>query len=152
MALRGQLRIDYGDAREPDQPITWMWKFIDGARTAGELYGRALVVIAAEQYAARLVVPQSQRSHPTCWSFHKDHAYKALKKLTGPHLPASLKQLQAAVAKVHREHANAERAAHTDAAERPVGVNQVGVDADLSYDELGEQLDEIKEARTDPGL
>jgi hypothetical protein len=32
-----------------------MWRFVDGAKTAGELYGRALVVIAAEQYASRLV-------------------------------------------------------------------------------------------------
>ena len=38
-----------------------MWKFIDGAKSAGELYGRTLVVIAAEQYATRLVVPSSQR-------------------------------------------------------------------------------------------
>lgn len=30
-----------------------------------ELYGRALVVIAAEQYASRLVVPTSQRTDPT---------------------------------------------------------------------------------------
>jgi hypothetical protein len=28
-----------------------LWKFVDGAKTAGELYGRALVVIAAEQHA-----------------------------------------------------------------------------------------------------
>ena len=37
--------------------IAWLWKFVDGAKTAGELYGRALVVIAAEQHATRLVVP-----------------------------------------------------------------------------------------------
>ncbi len=55
---RGALRIDYGDPRKPEKPIAWLWKFIDGAKTAGELYGRALVVIAAEQYASRLVVPQ----------------------------------------------------------------------------------------------
>ena len=55
---RGALRIDYGDPRKPEKPIAWLWKFIDGAKTAGELYGRALVVIAAEQYASRLVVPE----------------------------------------------------------------------------------------------
>jgi hypothetical protein len=43
-----------------------MPRFIDGAKTAGELYGRALVVIAAEQYASRLVIPTSQQTHPTC--------------------------------------------------------------------------------------
>ena len=48
---RGRLRIDYGDHRDPQAAIAWLWKFIDGAKTAGELYGRALVVIAAEQHA-----------------------------------------------------------------------------------------------------
>jgi hypothetical protein len=54
---RGRLRIDYGEPRDPQAAIAWLWKFIDGAKTAGELYGRALVVIAAEQHATRLVVP-----------------------------------------------------------------------------------------------
>jgi hypothetical protein len=62
---RGRLRIDYGEHRDPQAAIAWLWKFIDGATTAGELYGRALVVIAAEQHASRLVVPSSQRArHP----------------------------------------------------------------------------------------
>ena len=54
---KGALRIDYGNGREPQEPVRWLWKYVDGAKTAGELYGRALVVIAAEQYASRLVVP-----------------------------------------------------------------------------------------------
>jgi len=101
---KGTLRIDYGNGREPQEPVRWMWKYIDGAKTAGELYGRALVVIAAEQYASRLVVPNSQRTHPTRWASHKDLAAKALRKLAGPHLPASLKQLEQAIARAHREH------------------------------------------------
>ena len=91
---KGALRIDYGNGREPKEPVKWLWKYIDGAKTAGELYGRALVVIAAEQYASRLVVPQSQRAPATRWSSHKDLAAKALTKLAGPHLPASLRQLE----------------------------------------------------------
>ena len=82
--------IDYGDHRDPQAAIAWLWKFIDGAKTAGELYGRALVVIAAEQYASRLVLPASQRGPRSPWTSHKDIAAKALKKLAGPHLPASL--------------------------------------------------------------
>jgi hypothetical protein len=75
---KGALRIDYGNGREPQEPVRWMWKYIDGAKTAGELYGRALVVIAAEQYASRLlVVPTSQRTHPTRFASHKDLAAKA---------------------------------------------------------------------------
>ena len=101
---RGRLRVDYGDPHKPGDAVRWLWKFVDGAKTAGELYGRALVVICAERYASRLVVPQSQRSHPTRWSSHKDHAAKPLKKLAGPHLPASLKELEKAIARAHREH------------------------------------------------
>ena len=35
---RGKLRIDYGDAHDPEAPVKWLWKFIDGdegARPAG---------------------------------------------------------------------------------------------------------------------
>ena len=120
---RGALRIDYGDPRKPEKPIAWLWKFIDGAKTAGELYGRALVVIAAEQYASRLVVPQSQQHSPMRWSSHKDHARKALAKLAGPHLPATLKQVEKAVAKAHAEHekATSRRAATSRAAAGEIG-------------------------------
>jgi ParB/RepB/Spo0J family partition protein len=101
---RGALRIDYGDPRKPQDTVAWMWKFIDGAKTAGELYGRALVVIAAEQYASRLVVASSQQHPPKRWPSHKGHAVKALAKLAGPHLPASLKLLEKAVAKAKADY------------------------------------------------
>jgi hypothetical protein len=117
---RGKLRIDYGDPRQPEKPIAWLWKFIDGARTAGELYGRALVVIAAEQYASRLVVPSSQQFGAKRWLSHRDHAAKALAKLAGPHLPASLKQLEKAVSKAGRELANTRKATH-DATRQQAG-------------------------------
>ena len=96
---RGALRVDYGDPRKPEKPIAWVLKWLDSARTAGDLYGRAIVVLAAEQYASRLVVPSTQQHPPMRWSSHKDHARKALAKLAGPHLPASLKQLEKAVAR-----------------------------------------------------
>ena len=64
------------------------------------------MVIAAEQYASRLVVPQSQQHSAMRWPSHKDHARKALAKLAGPHLPATLKQVEKAVAKAHSEHQN----------------------------------------------
>ncbi len=68
-----------------------------------ELFGRALVTVAAEQRANRLVVPSSQQHTPMRWPSHKDHSRKALAKLAGPHLPATLKQLEKAVAKPHAE-------------------------------------------------
>jgi ParB/RepB/Spo0J family partition protein len=102
---RGRLRIDYGDrqvASNPTAATTWLWKFIDGAKTAGELYGRALVVIAAERYAAsRVVLPSAQRAHPQHFGSHKDLAEKALAKLAGPHVPASMKQLSKAIDAAH---------------------------------------------------
>ena len=104
---RGRLRITYGDPHKPDtaEPaVKWLWRYIDGARTAGELYGRALVVIAAEQYACRLVVPSSQQGLPIRYGSHADRAQKALAKLASPHLPASLKQLQKAIDRVEAEH------------------------------------------------
>ena len=107
---RSRLRIDYGDYRDPQAALAWLWKFIDGAKTAGELYGRALVVIAAEQQASRLVVPSSQRMPATRWSSHKDIAAKALKRLAGPHVPASLTKLEQAVKRAHHAYDNAETA------------------------------------------
>ena len=98
---RGRLRIDYGDHRDPQAALAWLWKYIDGAKTAGELYGRALVVIAAEQHATRLVVPSSQRTPATRWSSHKDHRRQGAAKLAGPHVPASLTRLEQAVKRAH---------------------------------------------------
>ena len=108
---RGRLRYDYGEHRDPHAAIAWLWKYIDGAKTAGELYGRALVVIASEQYATRLVVPSSQRMPATRWSSHKDLAAKALKKLAGPHIPASLPRLEQAVKRAHATYDKAEAGA-----------------------------------------
>jgi hypothetical protein len=108
---RGRLRIDYGDSRDPQDALQWLWKFIDGAKSAGELYGRALVVIVAEQHATRLVVPSSQRLPASRWSSHKDIAAKALKKLAGPHVPTSLTKLEQAIKRAHRAYDKAETAA-----------------------------------------
>src|SRR4051812_18987185 len=108
---RGRLRIDYGDHRDPQAALQWLWKFIDGAKTAGELYGRALVVIAAEQHATRLVVPSSQRMPATRWSSHKDIAAKGLKKLAGRQVPATLTRLEQAVKRAHAAYDKAETAA-----------------------------------------
>jgi hypothetical protein len=112
---RGRLKIDYGDRHLADHPtaaIQWLWKFLDGAKTAGELYGRALVVIAAERYAAsRIVLPAAQRQHPQHYGSHKDLAEKALAKLAGRHIPGSMKQLTKAIDAAHAALHTAENAA-----------------------------------------
>ncbi len=137
---RGKLRIDYGDSKQPEKPIAWLWRFIDGAKTAGELYGRALVVIAAEQHACRLVVPSSQQFGAKRWPSHRDHAAKALQKLAGPHLPATLKQLERAIAKAGAELHDAQEQAHADSRSRAVAARKpssTGPDAGAIDDTAG---------------
>jgi ParB/RepB/Spo0J family partition protein len=138
---RGRLRYDYGDHRDPQAALQWLWKYLDGAKTAGELYGRALVVIAAEQYASRLVIPSSQRMPATCWSSHKDVAAKALKKLAGPHVPTSLSTLEQAVKRAHHAYDKAETAARE---QQHAGRQAVAADPDDGPvdDEPDEALDD----------
>jgi hypothetical protein len=35
---RGKLRIDYGDPREPDAAVKWIWRYLDGAKTGADLF------------------------------------------------------------------------------------------------------------------
>jgi ParB/RepB/Spo0J family partition protein len=151
---KGALRIDYGNGREPKEPVKWLWKYVDGAKTAGELYGRALVVIAAEQYATRLVVPQSQRTPAIRWSSHKDLAAKALSKLAGPHLPASLRQLETAVKRAKEEHdracervrAAAQRASRADPAAENTAAAAAQDKAADAETEVDVDVDEVEES------
>ena len=110
-----------------------MWKFIDGAKSAGELCGRALVVIAAEHHATRLVVPSSQRIPATRWSSHKEIAANALKKLAGPHVPATLSRLEQAVKRAHAAYDKAETAARER--QHVAGDEPVGDEPDDALDE-----------------
>jgi hypothetical protein len=138
---RGRLRYDYGDHRDPQAALAWLWKYLDGARTAGELYGRALVVIAAEQHASRLVLPSSQRTPAARWSSHKDLAAKALKRLAGPHVPTTLSKLEQAVKRAHAAYDKVETAAREQArAER--ASTEVEPDDDGIGDDLNEDLNE----------
>ena len=134
---RGRRRYDYGDHRDPQAAIAWLWRFLDGAKTAGELYGRALVVIAAEQHASRLVVPSGQRTPATRWSSHKDLAAKALKKLAGRHVPASLTRLEQAVKRAHAAYDKAETAAREQAR-----ADRASTEIERDNDGIGDELDE----------
>jgi ParB/RepB/Spo0J family partition protein len=152
---KGALRIAYTDPKKPEDPVAWMWKFIDGAKTAGELYGRALVVIAAERYALRLVVPSSQQHPAKRWPSHKDHAAKALAKLVDSHLPGSLKQLEKAVAKAKADYDKQLAELNSKRGKAPAATTaaagEVEDDADLdgdqdSYELLDDDLeDEYRE-------
>jgi hypothetical protein len=149
---RGKLRIDYGDPKQPEKPIAWLWRFIDGAKTAGELYGRALVVIAAEQYACRLVVPSSQRFGAKRWPSHKDHAAKALQKLAGPHLPATLKQLERAIATAGAELHEAQEQAQTESRNRTVVARTPSSEPDAgAIDDAAESAEAADEREPEDG-
>ena len=54
----GKTKVAYGDV---DAAAKWLWRFVDGAKTAGELYGRTLVCFAAQHYAHQLVLAASKR-------------------------------------------------------------------------------------------
>ncbi|MGH2903562.1 MAG: ParB/RepB/Spo0J family partition protein [Solirubrobacteraceae bacterium] len=149
---RGALRIAYGEGIKHDNQSHWLWKFIDGARSAGDLYGRALVVIAAEQYASRLVVPLSQQTKPLSWPSHNDIALTALAKLAGPHMAPTLKALEKAIAKAEREHKEAEKA--LSAAQRSAReARSTTADEPAADEELDDEHpdDHLNPTDSDPG-
>jgi len=103
-----------------------------------------LVVVAAEQYAARMVLPASQRTYRMHWGSHKDIAAKSLKKLVAPSLPASLRALERAAERVHAEHRSAIEhiaAASPGAADDELMAPVLGPDSEPEA-ELGDEPDE----------
>ncbi len=91
----GKTKVAYGEVDDADK---WLWKFVAGAKTAAEIYSRALVVFAAQHYASQLVLPTSQRRGSVLPSSHKDTARKAFEQVTKDVLPASYLALQRAIA------------------------------------------------------
>ncbi len=97
----GKTKVSYG---EPDAACKWLWRFVDGAKSAGELYGRTLVVFAAQHYASQLVLPTSQRRGSVLPRSHNDTARKAFERVTSKVLPGSYRQLQRALAAEARDY------------------------------------------------
>jgi ParB/RepB/Spo0J family partition protein len=100
----GKTKVSYAD---PEAAIAWLWKFIGGAKDARELYGRALVVFAAQHYAEQLILPQSKRRSSAIPSSHKDIALKAFERLTKSVLPTSHLDLRRALEREARAHGKA---------------------------------------------
>lgn len=97
----GRTKIAYGDV---DDAIAYLWRYIDGARTAGELYGRVLVVFAAQHYARQSVLPKARR-RPSCIPASRNAiARQALERLATKHLAASYRALERAINLAAREH------------------------------------------------
>jgi ParB/RepB/Spo0J family partition protein len=103
----GRTKVTYGEAQDAER---WLWRFLDGARSAGELYGRTLVVFAAQAYALDLVLPVSQRRGSVLPASRKDTARKAFERLTKGVLPASHTQLARALEREARRYTKAQQA------------------------------------------
>ncbi|MGH2799765.1 MAG: ParB/RepB/Spo0J family partition protein [Thermoleophilaceae bacterium] len=140
----GKTKVSYG---EPEDALKWLWKFVDGAKSAGELYGRTLVVFACQHYANQLALPTSQRRGSVLPRSHRDVARKAFEKVTKSALPASHRELARAIEREAREyrdrvaaleqHARAEAA--DDVGEEPDAEPVDDVDGELGDEDLEEQ-------------
>src|SRR3954470_18669797 len=97
----GKTKVIYG---EPEDALKWLWKFLEGAKTAGELYGRTLVVFAAQHYAHQLALPNSQRRPSVLPRSHADRARKAFEKVTKTALPGSHRELTRAIEREARSY------------------------------------------------
>jgi ParB/RepB/Spo0J family partition protein len=116
----GRTKVDYGESHDAAK---WLWKFIDGARSAGELYGRALVVFAAQHYAHDLVLPTSKRRSSVLPRSHKDAARKAFERVTKSVLPASHTQLQRALEREARAYTKRQGELAALASQQPVAAS-----------------------------
>jgi ParB/RepB/Spo0J family partition protein len=99
-------KVAYG---EIEDATAWLWTFLDGAKNAGELYGRALVVFASQHYAQQLVLARSKRRSSVLPRSHKDIARKAFERATKNVLPASHIQLQRAIKREERTYSKRQR-------------------------------------------
>jgi ParB/RepB/Spo0J family partition protein len=119
----GVTKVQYG---EVDHAAAWLWKFVEGGRTADELYGRALVVFAAQHYAHDLALPRSARRSSALPRSRKDTARKAFERLTKDLLPATHVELRRALEREARRYAK--RKDEIAANERGDSVQQTDVD------------------------
>jgi ParB/RepB/Spo0J family partition protein len=90
----GRTKVEYGPV---EGASAWLWKFLEGAKTAGELYGRTLVVFAAQAYACDLVLPTAKRRGQVLPRSRKEVAGKAFERIVKPVLPASHVELRRAL-------------------------------------------------------
>jgi ParB/RepB/Spo0J family partition protein len=124
-------KVQYG---EVEDAAAWLWKFIEGAKNAGELYGRALVVFAAQNYAHDLVLPRSQRRGSVLPRSRKETARKAFERVTKKVLPTSHVELQRALAREARAYTKRHDELDASACHQPEAgsVRDAGLDSDNS--------------------
>lgn len=100
----GKTKVTYA---ETDDAQARLWKYVEAGKTAGEIYGRALVVIAAQHYAFQIALPTSQRRNSILPGSRRDSARKALERLTKPILPGTHKELTRAIEREARDYGEA---------------------------------------------
>lgn len=88
---------------DPDVAEEAMWKFLDGAKTAEDLFGRALVLFAMGHYAVQHAEATAKRWESPVPRSRDDLARKALEKIVGKHVPASVKKLRKAIAQAYTD-------------------------------------------------
>lgn len=115
----GVTKVSYG---ESEHATRWLWRFIEGARSAGELYGRALVVFAAQAYAHDLVLPASKRRGPALPRSRKETARKAFERITKKTLPATHLALARALEREARRYAAACEALEATPGSKPAAT------------------------------
>ena len=136
---RGKTKVAYG---EVEDAATWLWKFIEGAKSADELYGRVLVVFAAQHYTQNLVLPASQRRGSVLPYTRKDTARKAFERITKNVLPASHAQLQRALEREAREYAKRQKELSASARQEPDADTDSNPDVDGGEDSAEELIED----------
>src|SRR5687768_8170132 len=84
-----------GEAREELERPFWDW--FEAGKTAEQTIGRLMVALAAARYAIDDVVPASRRHWLRLPAGKDDKAAKALERLAGGQLPASLARARSAI-------------------------------------------------------
>lgn len=88
-----------------------LWQLLGRARTARELYGRLVVIVAAGHYAMQDALPRSGRVSGPDLRSKDDTAVKALERLCNKHLPSTYKNLRKEIARESAEYYEAMKAA-----------------------------------------
>lgn len=133
---RGKTKVAYG---EVEDAAKWLWRFVEGAKSAGELYGRVLVVFAAQHYAQNLVLPASKRRASVLPYTRKDAARKAFERLTKNVLPASHVQLQRALEREARAYTKRQSELDTASRQRAAGQDPDAPDAEDNTEPASEE-------------
>ena len=115
---RGKLRIDYGDPKQPDRRSLGCGSSSTAPRPPASYMAAHSSSSPLSSTRAGWSFPQASSSAQSAGHRTRDHAAKALQKLAGPHLPATLTQLEKAIAKAGAELHEAQRKAAIESPDR----------------------------------